>query len=27
LMNDPSGRFRAPYFWAGFAVFGGRADF
>lgn len=27
MMTDPSGRFRAPFYWAGFAVFGGRADF
>lgn len=27
LMNDPTGRFNAPYYWAAFAVFGGHANF
>jgi CHAT domain-containing protein len=27
LFNDPTGRFSTPYYWAGFAVYGGHADF
>jgi CHAT domain-containing protein len=27
LFNDPTGRFSSPYYWAGFAVYGGHADF
>jgi CHAT domain-containing protein len=27
LINDPTGRFRSPYYWAAFAVYGGHADF
>jgi CHAT domain-containing protein len=27
MLNDPSGRFNEPYYWAAFAVYGGHADF
>lgn len=27
LLNDPTGRFRSPYYWAGFAAYGGHAEF
>ena len=27
LINDPTGRFSSPYYWAAFAVYGGHAEF
>jgi len=27
LINDPSGKFSSPYYWAAFAVYGGHAEF
>jgi len=27
LLNDPTGRFRSPYYWAAFAVYGGHASY
>ncbi|HKP69462.1 MAG TPA: CHAT domain-containing protein [Pyrinomonadaceae bacterium] len=27
LLNDPSGKFSSPYYWAAFAVYGGHAEF
>ena len=27
LLNDPTGRFSSPYYWAGFSVYGGHAEF
>jgi CHAT domain-containing protein len=27
LLNDPTGRFSSPYYWAGFAAYGGHAEF